>query len=143
MNDATANNETSHGDDTAYRIFAVLAGIIGCAAVILGALGAHLFREQLEQSGGTENYQLAKTYLMVHALALAGVSLQGRLLPSRWTLLAGCCFLLGMLAFPGSLLVVSLTEWQTAANAAPVGGISLMAGWLLWGVAGWTARTGR
>ncbi len=119
-----------------FRVFAIASGIVGCAAVILGALGAHLLQERLEHHDGMANYQLAKQYLFVHALALAGVAMLLRFRPSRWARLAGWCFLFGIAAFPGSLLVISLTGWRAAGNAAPFGGIALMAGWLLWGISG-------
>ncbi len=118
------------------NVFTLSAGLLGFLAVALGALGAHLFRERLELHDGSANYQLAKLYLFIHALALAGVAIQLRVAPSRWGTLAGSCLLFGACAFPGSLLVLSLTGWKAAGYLAPFGGMALMAGWLAWGLSG-------
>ena len=114
------------------RILGTAAGLIGFAAVLLGALGAHLLHDELVTHSGLDNFELAKRYMFYHALALAAITLQLRIAPSRSAAFAGWAFLLGCVLFPGSLIVLSLTGWKAITVATPFGGVCLMLGWLGW-----------
>ena len=114
----------------------------GAAAVIAGALGAHAL--QLEPGSAlARRYDTAVTYLLVHA---AVVSLGHWCRPHRalyWDL-ARAAMLLGAALFSGGLLTAVITGWRVP--FIPMGGMCLIAGWLLAAFAavrstegGWTA----
>lgn len=98
------------------------AGALACAlAVALGAYAAHglvpAARERIEP---------ALVYLFLHGLALVLLAPRRR---SRTELSALLCWLAGMGLFCGSVIAAVLAGWP--APLAPLGGMLLIAGWLL------------
>jgi uncharacterized membrane protein YgdD (TMEM256/DUF423 family) len=57
--------------------------------------------------------------------------IQARHLPSKRIKLAAWLFSIGIFFFSGSLYVLALTGILWLGAVAPIGGLSLMAGWLL------------
>jgi uncharacterized membrane protein YgdD (TMEM256/DUF423 family) len=114
---------------------------LGALGVALGAYGAHGLEKQLAAWGyvGEDlakrlaNHETAVRYQMWHALAivLVGVALAGR--PSPWWQAAAAAFLIGVLIFSGLLyaLVACGPSWRWLGAIVPIGGLSLIAGWLL------------
>ena len=123
----------------------------GALAVALGAFGAHGLR-YLVAAAEIATYETAVRYHFYHTLAgVAGAGLMYLLGPSvrlRW---ACRCWLIGILLFSGSLYLLSLREVHGLAVAflgpiTPVGGVFLIAGWVLLALgvpAVGAARTGR
>jgi uncharacterized membrane protein YgdD (TMEM256/DUF423 family) len=124
-----------------YRPFLTLAAALGFLAVALGAFGAHGLSSRLAPlADGAQRMEWWKTaaqYHLAHALALglaAGVLGEAR--AGRWACIA---FALGVLLFSGSLYAMTLTHGQRwLGPITPLGGLSLLAGWLL---LGWAALT--
>lgn len=108
--------------------FAALNGLIAVGA---GAWAAHGADPSVAELART-----ASTYQMFHALALFGTGLYlGRPVAGmarRLLLLAALAFALGIVLFSGSLYSLVLGG---PSFLAPVGGITLMAGWLALAVA--------
>ena len=114
---------------------------MGALGVALGAYGAHGLEKQLASWGyaGEDltkrlaNHETAVRYQMWHALAivLVGVALASR--PSPWWQVAAAAFLVGVLIFSGLLyaLVACGPSWRWLGAIVPIGGLSLVAGWLL------------
>jgi uncharacterized membrane protein YgdD (TMEM256/DUF423 family) len=105
----------------------ILAGL----AVILGAFGAHAFKDALEASDRTGTYELAVRYQFYHALALllAGILMnQFDASKIRYT---GLCFLLGVIFFSGSLFLLCATGVKVLGAVTPIGGIFFIAGWII------------
>lgn len=96
-----------------------------------GALSAHIIGDQLSIEN-LQRYETAVRYQMWHALALLAVAwlaAQSEITP--WTVhAAGWAFTVGIVLFSGSLYALSFTGERSLAAFAPVGGISLMVGWL-------------
>ena len=88
---------------------------------------------------GLENWRTAALYHALHALALIGVGLYGER-DGRGEA-AGWCFLLGVLAFSGSLYGHSLGGPQALVYVTPIGGVLLIAGWILWTIAALGRKT--
>jgi uncharacterized membrane protein YgdD (TMEM256/DUF423 family) len=104
----------------------------GLLAVALGAFGAHALRDLLHANGKTDTFELAVRYQFYHALALMVNGLfqrqffgQGR--SSR----SAVFFVAGVLFFSGSLYALALTGFRPMAWLTPVGGVALLAGWLI------------
>lgn len=106
----------------------LLGMFLMAAAVALGAFGAHAWKAMLAASGRTETYELAIRYMMFHALALI---LLGNQL-EKWPGLSTSVILLalGILFFSGSLLILALANEPLWGAVAPIGGTSLILGWL-------------
>jgi uncharacterized membrane protein YgdD (TMEM256/DUF423 family) len=100
--------------------------ILAALGVALGAFGAHALRDSLDplRLGW---WNTAVQWHMWHAVALvalAAVPLDGRSLPA---LLIGA----GTIVFAGSLYVMALSGLRWLGAVTPVGGLLLIAGWLL------------
>lgn len=123
----------------------VAAAANGLMAIAMGAFAAHWLRSILD-AGALGWIETASRYQMWHALALLAAALllaRGSAGRDRRLLLAiAWAFLLGTVAFAGSLYLLALTHIRAFAWATPVGGAALMAGWLgllLMGARRWRA----
>lgn len=108
--------------------------------VILGAFGAHVLRDELTASAFNA-FQTGVHYQIYHGLGLMALGLSGAVMPDnrllerrllRWSALA---MLGGVILFSGSLYLLALTGLKIFGPVAPLGGLLLIAGWLLFGVA--------
>jgi uncharacterized membrane protein YgdD (TMEM256/DUF423 family) len=100
----------------------------GFLGVGLGAFGAHGLRATAStQAIGW--WQTATLYHLIHALALVAVGLVQ--LQGPRVALAGWAFLLGSLVFSGTLYAMALGAPRWLGAVTPVGGLGMMAGWLL------------
>ncbi|CTP88134.1 hypothetical protein A6R71_10055 [Xanthomonas translucens pv. arrhenatheri] len=106
---------------------ACAGGLLAATAIGLSAYASHGVSEPLAQS----HLQTAALYAFGHGLALAALARSSERLLARAALallLLGT--LLGTLLFSGSLAGNALAQWPT--RLAPVGGTTLMLGWLLY-----------
>lgn len=102
----------------------------GALSVALGAFGAHILRGRLPDSL-LAVYHTASQYLIYHSLALlvVGLLLQNR--PNQLGLrVSGYLFLAGSLLFSGSLYLLALSGVRGIGMITPLGGLSLLGGWL-------------
>jgi uncharacterized membrane protein YgdD (TMEM256/DUF423 family) len=105
-----------------------IAAGFGCAAVLLGAFGAHGLRQRLSPELMVV-YQTGVLYHLIHALALLGLALYARATSAPVTLPAAL-FSCGILLFSGSLYVLSLSGVKALGAITPLGGLCFAAGWL-------------
>jgi len=124
-----------------HRTFLTLAAILGCAAVGLGAFGAHGLSARLAQlPDGAQRLDWWKTaalYHLAHALALALAA--GLVDEARAGKIACTAFTLGIVLFSGSLYTMTLTGIRVLGAVTPLGGLSLMVGWLAMAAAAYRA----
>lgn len=123
------------------RVLLAVSGILGAAAVGLGAFGAHGLEAFLEGAPEAAKrlgwWQTAVGYHLPHAVVLAvcGV-LAAR--PSGWALkIAAGGFLLGVLLFSGTLYAMALGAPRWLGAVTPLGGLSLIVAWLALAAAAW------
>lgn len=116
------------------RLIALLGSTLAGFAVAIGAFGAHGLRAALSPTA-LMTYETAVRYQMWHGLALVGVALLSHLIPSaNRPLHIGAAFLFGgTLVFSGSLYAIALTGVSSWGAVAPLGGVSLILGWVLVG----------
>jgi uncharacterized membrane protein YgdD (TMEM256/DUF423 family) len=123
------------------RAWIVLGALLAGASVALGALAAHGLSDILQRQGlpdvprRVENFKTAAHYQMTHALGLLGLGLfllAGR----RHALLqaAGWLLLGGVALFSGLLYVGAFCDFGPLVHIVPVGGVSLIVGWVLFAV---------
>lgn len=121
------------------RALLVVAAVAGLSGVALAAIGAHAV-QGADAFDTWRSWQAASVMHLLHApalLALAALANHSR--SSLWPL-AGGFMVLGMLLFSGSIYV-SILSGGGSTGLAPVGGFSLMVGWLLLAVAAFTNRS--
>ena len=114
----------------AAKIMLIAGGLFGLLSVLLGAFAAHGLSQTLSASQ-LATWQTGVSYQMYHALAL--------LLSGLWLLnngprilkTAGMLFCVGTLGFSGSIYALVLTHLSWLGPVTPLGGLCLIAGWLV------------
>jgi uncharacterized membrane protein YgdD (TMEM256/DUF423 family) len=103
-------------------------------AVILGAFGAHGLRGRLD-AYSMDVYEKAVFYHFIHALGILIVSLLPKTGTFAVTSAGWVCTLLGLgiAIFSGSLYALAITGNRILGAITPIGGLSMIAGWLLLG----------
>ncbi|OYX07951.1 MAG: hypothetical protein B7Z15_15525 [Rhizobiales bacterium 32-66-8] len=112
------------------RSLLFLAGLFGAAGVAASAVAAHL--------AGGASLTTAAQFLLFHAAALVALSaLSLHMGRGRIALLAGTTAIaLGTLLFSGDLALRTLMEIKLLWGTAPVGGMLMIAGWLMVAIGG-------
>lgn len=105
-----------------HRSLLALAGLFGALGVATAAAGSH---------GADTNLSIAANFLLVHAPVLIGLSL---LRDNRLAGMSGWVIAAGVALFAGDLAMRSQAGTPLFPFAAPIGGGTMILGWL--GVAG-------
>jgi len=120
---------------TMTKFFLFLGGVNMFLVVILGAFGAHGLKERLS----TEMmaiYQTGVQYHFYHAIGLLIVGILSFFLQVspliRWS---GLLMVVGIVIFPGSLYLLSVTGLRWLGAITPVGGTAFVTAWFLLGLA--------
>jgi uncharacterized membrane protein YgdD (TMEM256/DUF423 family) len=111
------------------KTLAILFGLSGFLAVLLGAFGAHALKEVLSQNS-LATWQTAVDYHFYHTLAIGLSLLFARQHFNLWLWRAALCFLFGILLFCGSLYLIALTGVNKLGMITPFGGLLFIFGWL-------------
>ena len=105
-----------------------VAGISGGLAIALGAIGAHAMKNRSDAM--RETWRIGNFYHLVHSIVLFQLAISPQLNP-RKRKIAGILFTSGIVLFSGSCYaVVLMNERKPYSQAAPIGGMSLIFGWL-------------
>lgn len=110
--------------------------ILGCVAVILGALGAHALKNVLttEQLG---SFETGVKYQMYHAILLVVIAFVGKKSSSKYISTAINLMFFGVILFSGSIYILTLKNMlgldylKFVGPITPIGGILLVIGWFL------------
>lgn len=113
----------------------VVAALLGAAGVILGAFGAHALRDSLAASQ-LSSWQTAVQYLFWHAIAALAL-MHSTAAERAGVRAAVVLFVLGTIAFSGSLFALALSGPRWLGPVTPMGGLLLISGWLM---LAWTSR---
>lgn len=114
---------------SAHVLPAVLAGLAGASAVLLGAYGAHGLEDVLD-ARHLEVWHTAVRFQFWHALALA-LAVALRRGAARTAAVAA--FAVGVLLFCGSLYALALGAPRWTGMITPFGGIAFVVGWMALG----------
>jgi len=109
-----------------------MAAALGALAVTLGAFGAHGLKELLAENGTAEIWDKAVFYHFIHSVMLFVLAQRQPLKAGPWW-----CFFSGIVIFSGSLYVLAVTNIHWLGAITPVGGVSLIAGWIWLSLASW------
>lgn len=99
---------------------------IGAAGVALGAFGAHGLEQLLTESGRVDTWETATFYLLVHAVVMLVLATWKTWRPKAWL-----CFAGGVTIFSGSLYLLCLSGVGILGAITPIGGLLLIAGWVV------------
>lgn len=99
---------------------------MGALGVVLGAFGAHGLKQILTPEL-IETYRTGIFYHLIHSVVLLAISLN-----SKYNLSLPFYFILaGIVLFSFSLYIYTISGIITFAMITPIGGISLILGWIL------------
>jgi uncharacterized membrane protein YgdD (TMEM256/DUF423 family) len=112
------------------RTFFTLGALLAGLAVAAGAFGAHALRDRVAPDM-LAIFETGVRYQMYHALALLAVAWATVRWPDSSAVLAGWCFVAGIVVFSGSLYVLALTGTRWLGAITPLGGLAFLAGWAL------------
>jgi uncharacterized membrane protein YgdD (TMEM256/DUF423 family) len=112
------------------RALRVIAALLLALATIIGALGAHALKSLLP-ADRIEVLQTAVHYQFFHALGLLALGVYAEREGSERLRRAGALLVLGTLLFSGSLYVLLAGAPTWLGVVTPLGGLALIAGWLL------------
>ncbi|MFO1417936.1 MAG: DUF423 domain-containing protein [Methylotetracoccus sp.] len=107
---------------------AVFAALSGFAGVAMGAFGAHALRSRLPEDL-LAVYQTGVQYQLWHSIALLVLALHS--VRSAALVWAGRSMVVGIVLFSGSLYALALSGERWLGAVTPLGGVSLLCGWLL------------
>lgn len=108
------------------RTILAAGALLGATAVALGAFGAHALNDVLTpKTAGW--WATAVQYQMWHALALIVIAA----LPLRRSALAAWCMGIGAVIFSGTLCLMALGLPHWLGAVTPIGGMLMIAGWLI------------
>ena len=99
-----------------------------------GALGAHSLRSTLE-SRSLELWTTAARYLDLSGLGLLAIGLAADRRPRRGWGIAGTLVLVGSLLFSGTVGALALAAPRWLGAVTPIGGVLLIAGYVILGLA--------
>lgn len=121
-------------------LFLAAAGLLGFLAVAFGAVGAHALKAHLTPDA-MALFRTGWEYHLTHALALGVIGNLALNHPTNRSFrLAGALWLLGVVLFSGSLYAVSLGAPHILVHVTPLGGFSLMGGWISLALGGLALR---
>lgn len=111
-----------------------LAALFGFLGVSIGAFGAHKLKPILLANGQLANFETGAHYHLIHAVVMLAVALAlpagARPTPTLWL------FTAGITIFSGSLYVLALTNITKLGMITPIGGLCLLAGWVMLAIRG-------
>jgi uncharacterized membrane protein YgdD (TMEM256/DUF423 family) len=115
------------------KTFLLAGSLFAGLGVAIGAFGAHKLKDFLLQTGRTETFEKAVTYQFYHSLALLVIGLLATQVQinTKYLNYAGYSFITGIIIFSGSLYILCLTETPKWGAVTPIGGVCMIAGWVL------------
>ncbi|MAE51539.1 MAG: hypothetical protein CMH27_06995 [Micavibrio sp.] len=109
------------------------SGFLGFSAIALGAYGDHGLRGSIDDAA-MRSFETALRYQLFHAIALLAIGMgMATTLPAQMLKrlsLAGFIILIGTCVFSGSIYASVFLTIEFITMLTPLGGITLMAGWL-------------
>jgi uncharacterized membrane protein YgdD (TMEM256/DUF423 family) len=113
-----------------------IGGALIALATILGAFGAHALKIQLSQDR-LQVYETAVRYHFFHALGLLAIGVLLRSIDSELLRWSAVLVIVGIVLFSGSLYLLTFGAPRILGVVTPLGGLALIAGWILFALAAW------
>lgn len=123
------------------RAFFSIGAFSAFLAVAAGAFGAHGLKGRLTPEM-LSVFDTAVRYQMYHAFGLLAAGWAASRWPGRLIRTGGWLFVGGTVVFSGSLYALSLSGERWLGAMTPVGGLALLAGWILLALGCWKREGG-
>ena len=128
------------------RTIAIVGALLAAAGVGLGAFGAHGLEDALRKLGYESDlakrlawFETAVRYQLYHALGLVAIAALAATVTGSGLRTAAIAFLVGIALFSGSLYGMTFLgeAWRKLGMITPLGGLSLIVGWIAVAIAAW------
>ena len=112
----------------------IFAGILGVIAVIMGAMGAHGLRDDLNPIQ-MNSFLTGARYNMYHAIVLLAIAGNVQNLDAKWMKISVISILVGIVLFSGSIYLLSTSHLigisinSILGPITPIGGLFFVFGW--------------
>lgn len=113
------------------NFFLKVGSILGALSVTIGAFGAHLLKPNLLASGHLEIFETAVKYQFYGTFSIIISAILSNFYLKRAIKYSAFFFVIGTIVFSGSLYLICLTNKNIFGAIAPIGGLSLIIGWIL------------
>ena len=111
------------------KMILLVAAINGLLATVFGAFGTHVLKPKLSSSLFSV-FQTGVEYQFYNSLTLLLLGVMLFHVHNRWLVRSAWAFILGIALFSGSLYLLSLLGIKWIGVITPLGGLSLILGWL-------------
>ena len=122
----------------ASRWILATAAVLVALATALGAFGAHALHTRLSPER-LQLYETAVRYHFYNALGLLALGVLARSLDSAMLRWAAGLLVAGLVLFCGSILALAGGAPRAVGIVTPLGGVALIAGWVLFAISIWRA----
>ncbi|MEP6485203.1 MAG: DUF423 domain-containing protein [Rudaea sp.] len=123
------------------RTIGIAAAALGATAVLFGAFGAHMLRGYLDEHA-LLIWHTSVDYQIWHALAVLAIAGIARA-DEKWWARSAWTLIVGIVLFCSSLYALALGAQTWIGVITPFGGLLLIAGWTLAGVAFWCSASSK
>ena len=110
------------------RVWIIYGSFFSLLAVVLGAFGAHGFKNILNQYS-REVYNTANFYHFIHSLAIIFIAILNTQYNDINLSYSFYFFLFGIIIFSGSLYILAITGIKWLGAIKPIGGVLFILGW--------------
>ncbi len=114
---------------TQQRELLFIAAIMGLLSIVFGAFGGYAL-ESILKPEDMEIYDLGMRYAYIHVLAIVGsvlaIPLAGK---PEHLVLAVWFFIIGVIIYTGSLLLLAVTSIEFFEQITPLGALGFLLGW--------------
>ena len=111
-----------------WALWICVGAALGGLGVVIGAAGTHALEVRIS-TDALDTLETGVRFQMYHAIALVGTGAAAKVWRSRAVTVAGILMSAGTVVFCGSLYLLALLDIGVFGAVAPIGGLSLMAGW--------------
>lgn len=114
--------------------FVVAGALLAAVAVAAGAFGAHALADRLTPQR-LATWETGARYHLIHAVALVALGAVAARWPAPLLSVTGWLFTFGIIVFAGTCYALALDGPRWLGAITPLGGLSLIAGWVVLAVA--------
>ena len=114
--------------------FVIAGALLAAVAVGAGAFGAHALADRLS-AARLATWETAARYHLIHAVALVLLGALSARWPAPLLSVSGWLFTFGILVFGGTVYALALGGPHWLGAITPIGGLSLIAGWVVLAIA--------
>ena len=106
----------------------ILASLFLMLSIVLGAFGAHAWKDYLRDINRLETFETAARYQMYGGIILLILGVWQMQISNKYLKTAGYMIFAGAIIFPGALYMICITQSVLWGAVAPIGGLAYMTG---------------